>query len=127
MTHPPRHCRPSPTIGSLSPKLVILLVRGFTGRSAPEYDEAIHACLDFAGRQHAEWDERRHYANIEPFQDLRGRCSGLDLQYVYFNRTGGLPWVMRAWSTEVRGARSGCHDMVRLPQEDWSDQTSNME
>ncbi|KAM0326758.1 hypothetical protein ACHAQA_006631 [Verticillium albo-atrum] len=64
---PPR----SVTDNKPSPKRVILRldVDDFSEENSNEYNDAILAYLQFAGRLEAELIENRHYAHIEPFQD----------------------------------------------------------
>jgi len=52
-------------------KRVILRLRvnEFSEGDPSEYDDAIKTYLAFAGHPITEWEEDRHYAHIEPFQD----------------------------------------------------------
>ncbi|KAF2007157.1 hypothetical protein P154DRAFT_378025, partial [Amniculicola lignicola CBS 123094] len=52
-------------------KRVILRLRvnEFSEGDPSEYNDAIKTYLAFAGRPTTEWEEDRHYAHIEPFQD----------------------------------------------------------
>lgn len=52
-------------------KCVILRLKvdQFSEGDPSEYNDAIKTYLAFAGRPTMEWEEERHYAHIEPFQD----------------------------------------------------------
>jgi hypothetical protein len=46
-----------------------LQVEDFSGCDPSEYNHAIKTYLTFAGRPTSEWEEQKHFAHIEPFQD----------------------------------------------------------
>jgi len=55
----------------LQAKRVVLRVwvEDFSGCDPSEYNDAIKTYLAFAGRPTLEWEEQRHFAHMEPFQD----------------------------------------------------------
>ena len=82
-------------------------VEDFSGCNPSEYNDETH--LAFAGRLTSEWEEQRHFAHIEPFQDPEIRQARfhitLDMEQALTENPnfGNLPHEMYRVRRDVKG------------------------